>query len=196
MQDFSTKSYINTLIFTIISAIGSIIFMALLYLGILSKYMYFVIALEVGLFLIITYTIYKIMQSKYIYETSEPVVKFDHCPDFWTVRNDKNGRPYCSNQWVLRDTYGNKKIIKIYPYSNIPNTNIYTLPTQLDQNPPSDGSPTKFDKFYLDTLQSNDLSSSDKCNFILNEPADKTSPYIGYTPLPWTTIRSKCSKSG
>lgn len=195
MQDYSVKSYINTLIFTIISAIGSILIMILLYMGILKNYIYFVIGLEIGIFFIIIYTIYKIMQSKSIYQVNDLNIKFDHCPDFWTLKNDKNGRPYCCNEWIIDDNYGSKKFIKIYPYIENPHANTYTLPTQIDNSPPIDGSPIKYDKFYLDTLQSANLSSGDKCNFILNEPADKTSSYSGFTPIPWTTIRSKCSKT-
>ena len=187
MDSLTEKSYVNTLIFTIISAIISVCLLILLLLGALGEYAYFVIGVEVGIFAIIAYCIYKIWKSSKCAAKTNPILHFNSCPDFYTQRTDNEGQPYCANEHAVKDAYGNQSILKTYPTS-------VGLPSQLDQTPPTLGAPTKYEKFYLHELaDAPDLpTSADKCGAIFNAPTSSNSPYVGYDVVPWSSVRSAC----
>ena len=63
-SDPKIKSYFNTLIFTIISGIFSLVLIATLFFDMFKKYIPFIVTVEIGLFLIIGYCIYKIYNNE------------------------------------------------------------------------------------------------------------------------------------
>jgi hypothetical protein len=198
VRTHTQKSYINTLIFVILTSIISLILLYLLYIDILKPYLYFVVGFEAGTFLLIFYIIYKIIKYEQNItnnkDLSNLIIDFNQCPDLYTKRMDKRGRPYCVNEHRIKDKSGEYKTLKTYPNPHSTRGNPYVLPKNLDNTPPTDNlNSTKYDKFYLDTLDNGNLKTNfDKCSPIWNEPNDKTSLYTGFTVLPWTTVRSKC----
>ena len=106
MDDNRKVSYFRTLIFTIISAMISLVLFGVLYLK--PEFKSFVITIEIGIFAIIGYTIYSIVQhEKLLNQMSDPSrfrFGFDSCPDYYIKRVDEDTRKdFCSNEYIVVD---------------------------------------------------------------------------------------------
>lgn len=184
------KSYFNTLIFTIISGIFSLVLMAALFFEIFKGYLPLIVTVEVGLFIIIGYCIYKIYENESIYEIKKSaknfIIDFQQCPEYY-VKRIIDGNTICSNEYVTEDKFQKKQIIKIYP-EDIAGQTTYSFPsnhsnTYVDSNNPQE-------KFRIDTISNNNtLSTKDKCNVLYGN----NQSLIKYSRLPWTGLKSRCN---
>jgi hypothetical protein len=199
MADTSTNkvSYYNTLIFTIISGLISLILLVCLVMKVFdSKYMLFIILLECGIFSVILYCIYKIVINAYrinlLKSSNNVVVTFDTCPDYFSRQLDSHAKTYCSNEYIYEDAGMQKYLIKIYPTTKSPPP-IHN-PTILDKLVNTNNAPAgPVDKFYINTIElNNELNTNElKCAPIHKDSTDPNG-IRGFAEIPWTNVKAKC----
>jgi hypothetical protein len=189
-------SYYNTLIFTIISGIISLILLFLVLSGVAKNYLLMVIVVEVGIFSVIGTCIFQIYRNASliaILKNSGLVsISYDKCPDYFSKKLDNNSSAYCSNEYIYEDAGMNKYLVKVYP-SDMSPPNLHD-PTSLDKLVGTEQAPGgPIDKFYLDAITSNKnlKTNEEQCAVIFK---DSTDPNVmsGYSKLPWTNVRSQC----
>jgi hypothetical protein len=190
MSSDKNISYFNTLIFTIITGIACLMLLILLFFDIGKQFIYFIIAFEIGIFIIIGYCIAQIVivEKKKNDGTTNYVVKFDECPDYYT-KQLIDSKEYCLNEYMGRNEAGTRFLIKIFP------AEINGQPI----TPPSDltGTPQLYEKFPLRGLETdaNIRKMADKCNLLFKEPAVPSATYSNhmyYKYIPWTYAKSRC----
>jgi hypothetical protein len=191
MKENKKISYKNTLIFTIVSAVVSIILIVLLAFASFREYIYFIAIVEVAIFAIIGYCIYRIVTYEKRLEAlrneKSKTVSFSECPDYYIKQFDVKGAPFCSNEYRVKDQHSNEYIMKVYPSS-------VETPSTIDQSTSIDNAP-KYDKFYLNEISSNKnlVTTKEKCGILYSEPTNPNLLQLkGYTEIPWTYMRSRC----
>ena len=184
-------SYKNTLIFTICAAVLSIILGAVLFFTSFRDYIYFIAIVEVAIFAIIGYCIYKIVtyekRLEALRNSQRTTIAFTECPDYYVKKYDPKGVPFCANEYRVKDRQSNESIMKIYP-SSIEPPSTHNPTGQIDTAP-------KYEKFYLGELANAKklTNSKEKCSVLFTEPSDAAlAQYKGYTQIPWTYVRSRC----
>lgn len=186
-------SYFNTLMFTIIAAIVSLLLLLALFFDIFKNYMPFIITVEVGIFLIITFCIYQIISNESKFDkykkASNVSVKFTECPDYYIKKSIiRNGKPVeiCSNEYIVQDAYRNKYIMKVYPANQ--GNELYPLP----ESHVNDFSTTTnaHDKYELNKLDNAlDLPTTEKkCAAILGQE----NAYKVFNRMPLTGLKARC----
>lgn len=187
-------SYKNTLIFTIIAAIISILLLLVLLMKNGRQYLPFIVTLECGIFFIILMCITQIYINeqnvlKYM-NSKDKIVTFSKCPDYFTKRTIGD-KEICSNEYIYFDDNKNKFILKIYPLST---TKTIAFPTNHITTYDSNAPPKKYEKFPLNEIQTAaDLSTvAEKCSVVTSPPGGKLSAYDDYSLIPWTTMRARC----
>lgn len=183
-------SYLNTLIFTIVTGIISLIVLGCLFFEFGQRFIYFIIGFEIGVFFLIGYCIYKIVRAekRYVSGDDKYVVRFNECPDYYAKRV-YDGKEYCVNDYVVKDNAGGVYIVKVTPASTDPPTSI----TVTDNATPYSGQP--YSKFELHALEAdNALKTYDeKCKPLFVNPTDaKYQGYPDVSQIPWTYVRSRC----
>lgn len=189
-------SYFNTLLFTIITGIVSLCILALLFFEFGKKLIYFIIAFEVGVFILIAYCIYKIVsgEKKKLKSGDKYVVRFDECPDYYT-KKEIDGKVWCYNDYVIKDLSGKIFVIRLTPseINNVPQdvpTTISVTNSRLANDP-------VYSKFELKALETDDKipSYEDKCKLLFKMPPaeDKYTKHMHYTYIPWTYAKSRCA---
>jgi hypothetical protein len=199
MEDSRKVSYFRTLIFTVISAILSIVIFGLLYVK--PELKAFVITLEIGIFSIIGYTIYSIVQhEKLLNQMSDPArfrFGFDSCPDYYIKRIDEaTMKDFCSNEYIVVDKESplqKKLIMKIVDEStNLPLNHSASFTTK-DKNTKILMQPPTMDKFYIDDFNAPELTSNkSRCDIINPNVVTQNQKLNGYKTIPWTYTRSRC----
>lgn len=199
MEDSRKMSYFRTLIFTVISAILSLVIFALLYFK--PELKAFVITLEIGIFSIIGYTIWAIVQhEKLLAQMSDPSrfrFGFESCPDYYIKRIDEETRKdFCSNEYIVVDKESpleKKLIMKIVDEkTNLPLNHTATFNVR-DKNTNISLPPPTYDKFYVDDFFATDMTSNkDRCDAINPNVVSTNEKYNGYKTIPWTYTRSRC----
>lgn len=191
MLDSKKFSYKNTLIYTIITAIVSVGLLVLLAFKGFFDYIYLIAIVELGIFCIIGYCIFRIINYEKGLDrmklNSNNFIAFNECPDYFVKKFDTSGTPYCSNEYQVKDKVNNSYIMKIYP-PGIP------LPSQHDPSLTPDNA-NKYEKFWLNEItNAKELKTmKDKCVVLSTEPTDpRLSKYRGYTNVPWTYVRGRC----
>lgn len=196
-QDARKISYFNTLIFTIVSAVVSVVILVLFYFKGLKPFWPFIIALEVGIFFIIGLCITTIILSELALEKKKNDrsynIPFTSCPDYFTMTN-KDNKTYCFNEYIYIDDYKRKFLMKVYPDDDPSDPNgVRPLPSiassDIVANDP------KHEKFNLAEIESEPTfkSAFDRCGPVINDPSDVKLAYLkGYKLLPWTSMRAKC----
>jgi hypothetical protein len=191
MNENKKISYKNTLIYTIVNALISVILIIFLAFPNFREYMYFIAIIEIGIFIIIGYCIYRIITyEKYLESLKNQknfYIPFTECPDYFVKKFDLKGEPYCSNEYRIKDKTENNYIMKIYP-------NSVPLPLKHDDTINVDTS-QKYDKFWLNQIANSTKLKTvkEKCSVLSVEPTDPTlNEYKGYTGIPWTNIRGRC----
>lgn len=215
MTDSNTKklSYYNTLIFTIISGIVSLILLATLFTEIGKDYLLAIIILEIGIFSIIAWCIYKIMRNEYIMnrlkKSANVVLSYNSCPDYFSLKNntpaslinsESSSNPsndYCSNEYIYTDTNNAQYLIKLYPDNPNNSAKIPSPPgfhTPLFPSTAASSALGTTDKFYINEIpsKSNLLTNEQKCAPIFNESTATNPPVTGYSYLPWTNMKAQC----
>lgn len=197
-QNENTKiSYFNTLIFTIIAGIISLLLLLSLFSDkVKEKAFYFIIAVEIGIFSVVAICIFQIISNEAklnaLKKNLEAKIAFTECPDYF-IRYDQDGETYCQNHYTTFDKNGTKYVMRIYPADiDVP----VSLPTPVQD---------KNEKFNLLQLQqSQDLTNAkQQCAPIFQEPniaaatspaqADQLRQYVGYSKLPWSHARTRCA---
>lgn len=196
-QNENTKiSYFNTLIFTIIAGIISLLLLLSLFSDkVKNMAFYFIIAVEVGIFSVVAICIYQIISNEAKLNAKkknlDAKIAFTECPDYF-IKYDEDSETYCANNYTVTDGAGNKMIMRIYPSD----TNLPDLPAIIQD---------KNEKFNLYQLQqSPDLTNAkQQCAPIFQEPniaaatnpaqAEQLRQYVGYSKLPWSHARTRCA---
>lgn len=191
MKENKKISYKNTLIFTIFAAVASIVLIAALFFASFRDYIYFIAIVEIAIFAIIGYCIYKIVtyekRLEAIRNAKRTSIAFTECPDYYVKKYTEKGAPYCSNEYRVRDRQAVESIMKIYPAS-IETPPMHNIAIPVDTAP-------KHEKFLLGEINnSRDLpTTKEKCGVLFNEPSDpKLAQFKGYNNIPWTYVRSRC----
>lgn len=188
-------SYFNTLIFTIVTGIVSLCLLGLLFFDIGKEFMVFIISLEVGIFAIIGYCIYRIIShEKKKQEAAEQnlyVVNFNTCPDYY-VKRVVGDKTYCFNDYTVKDSNGKAYIMKVYPVE-VNGTPIQIPPTITPSNTVANND-YLFEKFDLRALENDNTlkTTKEKCNLIFQTPADRVNEYSHLPSIPWTFAQSRC----
>lgn len=195
MSTQSKVSYFNTLIFTIITGIASLILLTLLFFNIGKEFIYAIITFEVGIFAIIAYCITQIIiaESNKSKKTTSYVINFDQCPDYYT-KKIVNGVEYCFNEYMGKDEAGNNYVMKISPAEV--NHEPRSLPATVTVSDTVTGQ-SYLDVFELRKLQDdpNFKTMEEKCALVSKAPVSldaKYTPHTMYTYMPWTYAQSRC----
>lgn len=192
-------SYYNTLVFTIISGIISLLLLGLLFFNFAKDFKLGIIALEIGIFTVILVCIAQIIYNENfinkLKKNHNVRISFDSCPDYFTKLQDSHQKAYCSNEYIYEDEALNKFLIKVYPENQIPPSD--HDPRSMDLLTESDKPAGPIDKFYIDELESKTKNKNstdiykDTCAPLFKDNYNNNG-LVGYTELPWTTLRSKC----
>lgn len=192
----SKISYFNTLIFTIVSGIISLLLLLALFFEIGKKYAYLIIMVEFGIFSIILLCIIQIIINERRIAAAKNQrynkISLQRCPDYFQQITDGNNAVNCKNGFNILYPDGSQKKILIYP-SN---------PTsQFDQVfPQVTASSPKYLSFPLySTEQSDKLkNANDQCGVIMKDPLPTDTvlapDFTGYSQTPWTYARSRCEQ--
>lgn len=197
MSDDRKISYFNTLIFTIITAIASLAVLALLFFPFGKDFIFFIIAYEIGVFLIIAYCVYKIIRGDKDLRDQRAsfVVRFDECPDFYTKNLHKeDNKLWCHNDYKVVDTATKQEYIyRIYPLK-VDNAEV-NLPKTIDLAARNNPAYTQFELKKLETDDKYETYQK-KCSVLYKNPRSGNSAYNSFQDLPWTYAKSRCESLG
>lgn len=189
-------SYFNTLIFTIVTGIVSLALLGLLFFDIGKDFIVFLVTLEVGIFVIIGYCIYRIVsherQKQRALEQNQYVVDFNTCPEYY-VKRMVGDTAYCFNDYTVKDANGNAYIMKVYPVA-VNGTPVQLPPTMVPSNQVAN-TDYLFEKFPLRALENDNTlkTQKEKCALLYNTPADRVHEYSHLPSVPWTYAQSRCA---
>lgn len=199
MEDSKAKSYFRTLIFTVVSAILSLALFGLLFWK--KELLTFVIIVEVGIFAIIGYLIYVIVQhEKMLNAMNDPrnfKFGFDVCPDYYVKRTDgESNKDFCSNEYVVvdKDSPLQKKLIMKIVDENtaLPSSHSPTY-TSKDSTTGIKLQPKPSDKFLLDSFFAPELKTNkERCDVINPSVVTQLESMQGFKTIPWTYTRPRC----
>ncbi len=192
-------SYFNTLIFTILAGIVSVILLVLLFFKDFRKYLPFIVTLEIGIFTMIAWCIIQIyINEKALAKLRKNLdyqISFSTCPDYFTKRiiGDKE---ICSNEYIYIDGNKQKKIMKVYPQDDKTGSVAGMRPLPATLSTDYTGKEQKWEKFPLNELENEPSfkTYAQKCAPLFQDPSDSKLSYLkGYNLVPWTNMRSQCS---
>ena len=183
----SKMSYFNTLIFTIVSGIISLLLIVMLFFKVGKEFLYMIVTMEIGIFTVIGYCLFQIIKNEiYIKNMKKNLperISFSECPDYF-IRTEEGGITVCKNTFKSTDGAGNEFNTRIYPM-DIP------LPNPLPQN-----SQQKYERFNLYHIeQSNKLlkEARDQCAIVTSMPPNTDlAEFRDYSKIPWTHARARC----
>lgn len=208
-KDDEKIAYFNTLIFTIIAAITSLIVLGLLFFTGGKEYIYFIVVFEIGLFTTIAFCIYQIVSANKNNSLADDgckskkakklVIGFNECPDYFVKRmSTDNQNILCVNEYPVKDKVGNIYIMRITPayidgVLQKPDDTLTPINNHIDQSP--------LNVVRLNALKndSNFKDYSDKCPLLFEIPkqvTDTNGEYLFYSQLPWTYLKSRCESFG
>jgi len=192
-------SYFNTLIFTILAGIVSLVLLALLFFKGFAEYLPFIITLEVGIFGLIVICIVQIILNEAFLEKIKKglTIKFNTCPDYYTKR-DNGTEEICSSDYIYIDKNKKKWIMKIYPEDDPLNPVRGARPLPQTVTFDYKGGEPKYEKFPLHEIENEKTfkSYTDKCGPLMKDPQEPSLAHLkGYSVLPWTTMNSKCASA-
>lgn len=203
MNNNKRISYKNTLIYTIVTAIVSLLILALLFIPSMFDYIYFIAIIELGIFIIIGVCIYKIINYdknlNKLRDQNSYYIPFSECADYFVKKTDSKGNTYCSNEYNVKDQFGNVKLMKIYPSGVLlPPTHKNTIINDINCKA-GDTECTindKYEKYSLNQIPDSKLlkTNQQKCSVLFVEPTDPAliPAYSGYTQIPWTHVKGRC----
>lgn len=199
MEDSKGKSYLRTLVFTVVTAIASLALFGLLFWK--RELLTFVIIVEAGVFAIIAYCIYTIVQHEKMLDAMKDPRNFkfgfDVCPDYYVKRNDSvTHKDFCSNEYIVVDkdnALQKKLIMKIVDENTALPSNHSPLFKSKDASTGIIIQPKPSDKFMLDDFFSSDMKTNkDRCDVIDPNVVTETTSMQGYKNIPWTYTRPRC----
>lgn len=202
LRNQQRQSYVNALIFTVVTFVLSLLVLgALVYNGSWKEYLVFFLVLQVGIFGIILWCIKILKDYEKLYNANKDprnyTIPFDSCPDYYTKKFDADlKKHYCSNEHiVVNPTNVNKpkRIMKIVPErSSFPDVH-ETAFVQDKQSP--------LDKFSTDALFVQTIKDDNtRCGIISEKgpqwtgaPYDPTKVmYDNFKKVSWTSLRPRC----
>jgi hypothetical protein len=196
VNENSKISYFNTLIFTIVAGIISLLLLLALFFEVGRDYAYLIVMVEFGIFSIIGVCIYQIIVNEARIAAAKTQsynkISFQKCPDYFQQITDANNASYCKNGFNIIYPDSTQKKILIYP-SN---------PTsQFDTNFPqvSSSSPKYLNFPLYATEQSDKLKNAkDQCGVIMKDPLPTDTIlaplFTGYSQTPWSYARARCEQ--
>lgn len=171
MVKTADKSYLNTLMFTVIAEAISVLIIGLLAFEAISPYSAFLLTLEVGLIIVIIWTLYAIKryqdkmnkQFKILQQTKVHNVP---CPDYYVRDSDDDGNLVCKNGYTTPD---GKITYTFFPTRNVDeDSEAYQKITSINMKSTFD------DKTLQDVCKSHFKADGDFVN------------------IPWTSIKPNC----
>jgi len=186
--------YFNTLIFTVITGIVSLIVLCMLFFDFGKKFVYLIIMFELGVFVIIGLCIYEIMKA----ETKKTNVdgyqiRFNQCPDYYSSVS-LNGTDYCMNWFQGKDAFGKDVIIRVYPLQDSFGNEI-TVNKEFPASELTPAQTSTYTNFALYDLEKEERlpTQNKKCDVIFKPSRDTNlAKYAGHSVVPWTYARSRC----
>lgn len=200
-MDGKKVSYFNTLVFTIVSAIISVLLLLVLLMKDGNKMLPFIITLEIGIFCIIALCIVQIVMNERLNNrlkaNKNMQMDFSTCPDYFTKRTFDN-RELCANEYITVDERGQKYIMKMYPEDDTTQGTSGARPLPPSHTFDYKTDDPKYEKFFLTEIDSEKLLTTpgQKCAPLFAKPSDPNLQYLkGYDLVQWTTMRSKCASA-
>jgi hypothetical protein len=183
------------------SAIFSLVLFGLLYFKETRQYLVLIIALEIGIFSIIIYCIWAIVnRERLLDKMKDPnnyVLKFDSCPDYYVKKFDTTlKKDFCSNEYIVYNKLKplERVIMKIVDADKgfLPSSHVTTF---YDRSTGTARTPEPSDKFLLDSMYDSVLKSNkERCDVIDPAIAERADGKLaGYKYLPWTSVKSRCN---
>jgi len=187
-------SYFNTLIFTIVAGVVSLILLSTLFFSAMKPYLVGIVTIEIGIFIIIGYCIYKIVKNdntiRDLMKKNKIVINFDECGDYYVKRTDSAGKMYCTNDYIITDDTNRKFIMKIVGSNmNVPGMNKINYSSSNTAFYRDDRTETYMLRELADN--SNMPTYQEKCK-PLYEDVSGLEVYKPYKNIPWTYARSRC----
>lgn len=171
MVKTADKNYLNTLMFTVVAEAISVLIIGLLAFEAISPYSAFLLTLEVGLIIVIIWTLYAIKryqdkmnkQFKILQETKVFNVP---CPDYFVRDSDDDGNLLCKNGYTTPD--------RRITYTFFPDRN-------------ADKESDAFRKISTIDMKNTfeDKSLQDVCKSQFKDDGD-------FVNIPWTSIKPNC----
>lgn len=177
------QTYVNTLVFSIISGMVSVALLLTLMLSdSLSAYMFVIVTIEIGLLLIIINAMYRVIayernMRNAINNASKNSFAADNCPDYYTMRFSSTGNT-CANVFKGIAPGGIKYVMYYVPSAK------YQLTGQGNSVVFSGNAPD--DVIKIKNLES--IKIDDACKIVQGKPADADTDKKeanNYT-IPWT----------
>ena len=198
----SKISYFNTLIFTIVSGIISLLLLLALFFEVGRDYAYLIITIEIGIFSIIALCIFQIIRNERRIAAAKiqryNKISFQKCPDYFEMSTNGDNVTECKNNFTIIYPDGSNKKILIHPGSdnfNFPepynSTNLFV--------PSTTNAPLKYNVFNLYATEQSDKlkDAAEQCKIIMNNPLDNDTnlaEFKHYSDTPWTYARSRCEQ--
>lgn len=108
MAESKLSVYINTMVFTIVAGVISLILLALLFLGsdLTQRYAPLIITIEVGLLAIIVIAIVRIIMyerrmEKLQKNSIDNLLAVKSCPDYWTMSESREDGVVCNKMYEM-----------------------------------------------------------------------------------------------
>ena len=193
-------SYVRTLVFTIVSALLSIVLFGLIFIKGARDWLLFIIITEIGIFSIIIYCIIAIInREKKFQEMRDPknyVVKFDNCPDYYVKRYDATTKGYfCSNEYVVVDPRNptKKLIMKLFPENDNSPPQFHNPEFKIRNGTGPLTNPQPIDKFMIEDMLSKVTTVNERCQIVNPNVAEKSTDKLsGFKVIPWTSVQKRC----
>lgn len=194
MSDNKKIEYFNTLIFTVITGIVSLIVLCLLFFDFGKKFVYLIIVFELGVFIIIGMCIYEIVKAEGRKKDVDGyTIRLDQCPDYYSSVS-LNGTDYCMNWFFGKDAFGKKVLMRVYPLRDAFGNEISVEP-EIQRSALTPTATNNYANFALYDLEKEERlpTQNKKCDVIFKTPTDTNlSKYAGHSVVPWTYARSRC----
>ena len=193
-------SYVRTLIFTIVSALLSVVLFGVAFIKGAREWLLFIIITEVGIFSIIVWCIIAIInREKKLQELRNPknyVIKFDNCPDYYVKRYDTVSQDYfCSNEYVVTDTRNptKKLIMKLFPENDNSSPAVHSPTYKVQNVTGASSNPQPIDKFMISDIMTKIDNNEARCKIVNPNILESTSDALtGYKNVPWTSVQKRC----
>lgn len=193
-------AYFNTLIFTVITGIVSLIVLSFLFFDFGKAFIYLIVIFEMGVFIIIGTCIYFIIKAEGDKKNkTDYLVNIDQCPDYYTkTTNVLDGKDYCLNYHQGSDALGTRVLTRIFPMKNANGDDLMVSRSiRLSEISPV-ASQSDYNNFPLYSLQTDEKlnDTAKRCDAIFRKPSASlgtNGAYDSHSLMPWTYARSRCA---
>lgn len=171
MASSTEQVYLNTLIFTVVVKAITVLIIGILAFDVIKPYAPFLLTLEIGLVIVIFWSLYAIYSykksMKQTFKKLKKSVPYNvPCPDYYIRDGDDEGNQVCNNGYITPD--GKIKYTFLPKNNNVEEETINKI--EMDK---------VFENKTIDEVCSTEINNYDK-----------------YANVPWTSIRPSCSDIG